>query len=333
MNTVSIIIPVYNVEDYIEPCLQSVVEQTYPHLEVICINDATRDNSVSLVHRFQRRDARISLVQHRVNRGLGAARNTGLHHATGRYIKFVDGDDALVPDSVEALVAALDRTDADWAFGDFHVIDEHGRSSTRSPFHVADLEARARSGPLDIAADPAALNGMWPSAWMGLWRIDRIRTTAARFPEGLHFEDHEFFFTHGFQSRTAAYLGQPLYQYRGNRPGQITRDLSNRMFDIFTVLERLFPIFARHLQGDALRDFSARTAVRLIAERTWIMPADGDRINAYRSKAAAFLARFPRETLFSNKDWYISDDALALLLDGAPTAGLDPVVASCEATP
>lgn len=333
MRTVSIIIPIYDVEDYVEFCLQTVIEQTYPHLEVICINDATRDNSVSVVRRFQRQDRRITLVQHQDNRGLGAARNTGLRHATGHYIKFVDSDDALVPDSVEALVATLDRTDADWAFGDFHVLDEQGRSSTRSPFHVADLEARARNAPLDVAADPTALNGMWPSAWMGLWRADRIRATAARFPEGLHFEDHEFFFKHGFESRTAAYLNQPLYQYRGHRAGQITRDVSDRMYDVFTVLERLFPIFARHLQGDDLQAFSARTAVRLIVERTWIMPLEGDRVDAYRTKAAAFLARFPREILFENKDWYIADDALARLLSGSPDDVVGRALEACEPVP
>ena len=320
MRKVSVIVPIYKVEDYLEACLSSITEQTYPHLEIVCVNDANPDNGVTILRRLMRQDPRIKLVHHEVNRGLGAARNTGLRHATGFYVKFVDGDDALVPESIETLVSALEDTGADWAFGDFHVLDEHGGRRSRSPFHVADLEATARNGVLDISMNPNALNGMWPSAWMGLWRADRIEATASRFPENLHFEDHEFFFDYGFQSRTAIYVNRPLYVYRGNRPGQITRDVSDRVFDIFVVIERLFPIFARHLEGEELKRFSARTAVRLIAERTWAMPDQGSMVEAYRTRAAAFLARFPREVLFDNKDWYITDEALERLLT-EPFAG------------
>ena len=310
MKKVSVIIPLFEVEDYLELCLSTVVEQTYPNLEIICINDATLDNTVTVARRFQRQDPRIKLLSHEVNRGLGAARNTGLRHATGEFIKFVDGDDALVPETIEELAAALERTGADWAFGDFYVMDEHGNRCSRSPFHVADVEERAGVGFIDVGDDFTLLNSMWPSAWLGLWRADRIERTASRFPEGLHFEDHEFFFTHGFQSSRAAYLKQPLYVYRGSRPGQITRDTSDRMYDIFTVLERLFAVFARYLEGDDLVKFSARTAVRLIVERTWIMSPDDKRTAAYRQKASAFLARFSFETLVQNKDWYISDETL-----------------------
>lgn len=313
MRTVSVIVPVYDVEDYIEECLSSIAEQTYPYLEIICINDASPDNSITHVRRFMRQDPRMVLVQHNRNRGLGAARNTGLRHATGAYIKFVDGDDALLPDSIEALVATLERTHADWAFGDFHVEDEHGRHHSRSPFHVSDLEERARAGLLDVAADPAILNGIWPSAWMGIWRADRIEATASRFPEGLHFEDHEFFFVHGFGSCKAAYLNKPLYVYRSNRPGQITRDVSNRIFDIFVVIERLLVVFSRHLKGETLERFSARAAVRLLIERTWAMPGQSELLHAYRKRAATLLARFPREVLFEVKDWYITDEALEKL--------------------
>ena len=319
MRKVSVIVPIYKVEDYLEACISSILEQTYSQIEIVCVNDANPDNGVTILRRFMRQDSRIQLFHHEANRGLGAARNTGLRHATGSYVKFVDGDDALVPESIELLVSALEDTGADWAFGDFHVLDEHGGRRSRSPFHVADLEATAKDGVLDLTTNSDTLNSMWPSAWMGLWRKDRIDATACRFPENLHFEDHEFFFEYGFNSRTAIYVNRPLYIYLGNRPGQITRDVSDRVFDIFVVIERLLQIFAQHLEGDHLERFSARTAVRLIVERTWAMPENGSIVEAYRRRAASFLARFPREVLFNIKDWYITDEALERLLSGPLT--------------
>ena len=320
MSKVSVIVPIYDVEDYIDQCLSTISDQTYSDIEIICINDATLDNSIGIVKQHMRWDSRIRLLNHDTNRGLGATRNTGLRHAASPYIRFVDGDDAIVPESVEVLLATLERTGADWVFTDFHVMDEHGGVRSRSPFHVADVEERARSGLLDLNFDKTALNGMWPSAWIGLWRADHIRSVSARFPEGLHFEDHEFFFRYGFSSRTMAYLNRPLYIYRASRPGQITRDTSDRIFDIFVVLERLFSEFALHLQGEALLRFSARSAVRLIVERTWAMATESDLITAYRKKAAGFLSRFPRDLLFSCKDWYISDEVLnTVLLDDTET--------------
>ena len=325
MRKVSVIVPVFDIEDFLDRCLTSICEQTYHNLEIICVNDATLDNSVTIAKRHRDRDPRLTLIHAERNMGLGAARNTGLRYATGDYIKFVDGDDALVPQSVESLVAAIERTEADWAFSAFHVVDRQGALHRRSPFHTEAMEQAAATGLLDFGGNPWFLNAMWPSAWNPLWRAARIKQTGAWFPEGLHFEDHEFFFTHGFQTASAVYLPEPLYIYQADRPGQITRDESNRVFDIFAVIDRLGPIFSRHIVGDDLLRFSARNTIRLIVERTWALSKTGPLIGPFRQKAADFLARYPTDVLLDSKDWYIPTEDLALLLPDSREPEVEPV--------
>lgn len=322
METVSVIVPLYGVEAYVEECLASITAQTYPALDILCVNDATADNSAGLARAMGCRDGRIRVLHHAVNRGLGAARNTGLRHARGAFVKFVDSDDRLPPDAVERLVAALETTGADFSFSALEIFD--GRYlHQRSPFHSLEGERAGASGLIDFAADPWLLNEMWPSAWLGLWRADRIRDGELAFPEGTAFEDHEFFFRYGFAGRRGAYVPVPLYWYRHGRPGQITRDPA-QVFDVFPVAERLQALFRARLSGEVLDRVAARSAVRLLHERTWALDPDAAGTREFLARAAAFLARFPEGLLRAAKDHFVSDADLARLLGPPPSpAGPD----------
>lgn len=311
MAKVSIIIPVFEVEDMIEECLDSVVKQTFYDVEIICINDGTMDNSVSLIKEFQARDPRIEIFHHESNRGLSASRNTGLKHAKGEYIKFVDSDDTIALNAVETLVCTIERTNADWAFSAFNVIDVEGKIQlSRSPFHTEEMEQIAKAGLIEFDGLPERLNQMWPSAWHSLWRLSKIQQSGATFPEGFYFEDHEFFFAHGFDVSTAAYVPEPLYNYRTGRSGQITTEVSSKIFDIFGVLERLAAILRVRLTGDQFFPFYARLSIRLLVERIWALPSTGKLVEAYETKACDFLSQFEDALILSSKDWYIRDEDL-----------------------
>lgn len=99
---VSVIIPIYNVEEYLEQCIQSVIDQTLKEIEIICVNDGTQDNSMEIVHRLAENDARITIVE-KENGGLSSARNAGINKAKGKYILFLDSDDYLKADTLEKL--------------------------------------------------------------------------------------------------------------------------------------------------------------------------------------------------------------------------------------
>ena len=108
----SVIVAVYNVEDYLPRCLQSICDQTYTHLEILVTDDGSTDSSGQICEDFARRDPRIR-VFHTKNSGLFAARNVGLKHVTGDFVGFVDGDDYIAEDMYAALLKGLVGTDAD----------------------------------------------------------------------------------------------------------------------------------------------------------------------------------------------------------------------------
>lgn len=103
---VSIIIPVFNVEKYVSCCLQSVLDQTYNHLEVIVVNDGSTDNSYSICKEFSNKDKRIKLLS-KENGGLSDARNHGIKHATGEFVFFLDSDDLIQSNTIEIMIKAL----------------------------------------------------------------------------------------------------------------------------------------------------------------------------------------------------------------------------------
>lgn len=116
--TVSIIIPVYHVEEYIEECIQSVILQSYPHLEIILVDDCGQDKSCHLAEELLKQSScKWSCVHHDTNRGLSAARNTGVDAATGDYIYFLDSDDYIAPDTIQRLLDAVHQYKTDVAIG------------------------------------------------------------------------------------------------------------------------------------------------------------------------------------------------------------------------
>lgn len=124
---VSLVIPVYNTENYLEKCLESAISQTYKNMEIICVDDGSTDGSGEIMDEFVRRDKRIIGI-HQKNKGESNARNTALRIASGDYIGFMDCDDWIEPDMYEELVSALEKTNADMAIAGFYQeFEENGK--------------------------------------------------------------------------------------------------------------------------------------------------------------------------------------------------------------
>lgn len=111
---ISIIVPVYQVKPYIGECVESLLAQTYANLEILLVDDGSTDGSGEICDEYARRDGRVRVI-HQENRGVSAARNTGLDQAKGKYVAFVDSDDAVLPDYIELLYDLLCRYQADIA--------------------------------------------------------------------------------------------------------------------------------------------------------------------------------------------------------------------------
>ena len=112
MPKVSIVIPVYNVEKYLRQCLDSVVNQTLQDIEIICVNDGSKDSSLQIMHEYQAKDPRIKIID-KENSGYGASMNRGFDAATGEYLGIVESDDYAEPDMFEKLYAVAKADDLD----------------------------------------------------------------------------------------------------------------------------------------------------------------------------------------------------------------------------
>ena len=134
MDTVSIVVPVYNVEKYLVRCVQSILSQTYRNLEIVLVDDGSLDDSPRICDQLAEQDARIKVV-HQKNQGLGGARNTGLKNATGAFVAFVDSDDYIGETHIEKLYNSAVSADADIAVGFYVSIDETG-NITRKKNHL-----------------------------------------------------------------------------------------------------------------------------------------------------------------------------------------------------
>ena len=120
-NLVSIVIPIYNVEKYLNECVDSVIVQTYHDLEIILVDDGSTDNSGKLCDEYKKIDDRIKVI-HQKNGGLSAARNTGMDSAIGEYLYFLDSDDYIEPQTVERLVDTIEQEKADIVLFDGYVV-------------------------------------------------------------------------------------------------------------------------------------------------------------------------------------------------------------------
>lgn len=130
-NKVSVIVPVYNAEKFLDRCLESIINQTYHNLEIIVINDGSSDNSLNICQKYEKNDNRILIIDS-VNEGVSAARNKGIKKATGKYLAFVDSDDYIEKNMIESLVKRQRETNADLVVCDFCFEDINGNYDTRN---------------------------------------------------------------------------------------------------------------------------------------------------------------------------------------------------------
>ncbi|MFW2545247.1 glycosyltransferase [Primorskyibacter sp. 2E107] len=296
---ISVIVPVYNVEDHVAACLDSLRRQTLEDFEVLVIDDGATDASAARARAAMAGDPRFHLIQQE-NRGLSGARNTGLDLARGTFIAFVDSDDRVTPDYLMQLWQTLDASRADW------VACAVRSCFTDEPSHV---HSAIHDAP-DIAAHPVTRRyGLtdwsdvirhFPSAWNKLYRRSLIE--GLRFDEGTWFEDHTFFYRAAARTDHILHLPQPLYLQTRGRAGQITTRDDDRVFEQLDVLRAMRTIMDARKTG-AAQAFS-RIASRLLFERSGALKDPGRRAR-FAQAAGQFLQE---QGLIYTPDW---DDGIA----------------------
>ncbi|WPW29221.1 CDP-glycerol glycerophosphotransferase family protein [Streptomyces atratus] len=224
----SVVVPVHNVEDYLEDCLRSVAEQSVSDIEVVLVDDGSTDGSAALARAFAARDRRFHYVR-QSNAGLSAARNTGVRHTTADvpYLAFVDSDDIVVHDAYEQMLASLESTGSDLATGNVWRLNEQGRQQAWQYRWLTTTRARTH-----ISRDPRLLADR--VAWNKVFRRSFWDRHAFAFPEGKLYEDTPVMIPAHFLAGSVDVLHKHVYYWRV-REGSITR----RRTDVQGVQDRI----------------------------------------------------------------------------------------------
>ncbi|MDY5858658.1 MAG: glycosyltransferase [Porphyromonas sp.] len=212
---ISVIVPVYNVEAYLPQCLDSLVGQTYPHLDIILVNDGSPDNSLAICENYAARDERIRVVS-RPNGGLSAARNTGLELVTGQYVSFVDSDDWLELDTYERCVEALAK------YPELDVLSFGYRYERATGTELVERPERLYRGREYLQGYTQNFKRYQAVVWERIYRASLL--SSLRFEEGLLHEDEYFTLQLLARHPEATWLELPTsaYHYRLDRVGAIT---------------------------------------------------------------------------------------------------------------
>lgn len=208
MNRISVIVPVFNVEKYIEKCVYSIINQTYKNLEILLIDDGSTDDSGNICDSLVKLDKRI-IVIHKKNGGLSDARNCGLDNATGEYISFVDSDDYIHEEYNQKLFSVLVENDADIVQCMYQKVDELGNELIKYNYN----------GSVIVKDRNSALNGLYYGedadyytvVWNKLYRAKVIKNI--RFPIGKIHEDVFTTYLFFYNCNKVAFIKEPMYYY------------------------------------------------------------------------------------------------------------------------
>lgn len=211
--SVSVIIPVYNVENYLAACLESVINQTYKNLDIICVEDCSTDNSLKILEEFAEKDKRITIIKHSKNSGLSAARNSGLDLALSQgepgFICFVDSDDTIEPDTIEKSVNAFTE-DIDAVV--FHINPVYSSDIDENcylPSNFNEIKYNGTYSPTEeIIANTPEL------ATNKLYRKEILKNNNIRFARGLIHEDVSFHLIYLFTIKGCIhFIPERFYNY------------------------------------------------------------------------------------------------------------------------
>ena len=242
---ISVIVPVYNVEKYIEKSLESIVNQTYKNLEIILIDDGSPDSSGKICDEFAKKDERIKVI-HKKNEGLSATRNCGLDVCTGEYVAFIDSDDWIADNYFEVLRDALIKHDADVAEGKVVQVVKKDVAITS----VLNEKVEAPEGFLlfeneDIIKGLLIRKILKNNACGKLFRSTLIKEH--RFPVGVNYEDIIFSYETLSDAKKAVFLNQDLYFYLRHE-GSITSVCSEKNLNDFAnaIIYRFNDVLEKH---------------------------------------------------------------------------------------
>lgn len=230
MPKVSVIVPVYNVELYVEKCLNSLVNQTLQEIEIIVVNDGSTDNSKQIIQKFIEKYPQKIVYLEKENGGLSDARNYALPHAKGEYIAFVDSDDYVEENTYQDMYELAQKEKSDMVECDFYWEYPHKKKEDRGVLYEGKKEM---------------LEKVRVVAWNKLIKREILEKTKIEFPKGYRYEDVEFTYKLIPHLDKVSFLKKPCIHYI-QREGSIANSQNERTKEIFDVLEHVLQYYKEY---------------------------------------------------------------------------------------
>lgn len=222
---VSIIVPVYNSGKFLEECLDSLIEQTYKNLEIICIDDGSTDDSLEILNKYKMMDDRI-IVLSQENKGQSIARNLGIEVSKGRYINFTDSDDVILPNTIEYSLNQIKTYQLDAVYYNMEIF------TPKNNFVCLNGKYFEPSSPImDTRKDEVCIN--FTNAAPALFDNALIKQNNITFPEGMLYEDWVFMCKFNIYAKKVYWYNFPFYRYRRKFEATSTDVITERCFDLF----------------------------------------------------------------------------------------------------
>jgi len=283
MEQISVIVPVYNSEAYLEKCLNSIVNQTYPNLEIIIINDCSTDNSGEICKKFQHEYGNIKYFELEENRGVSHARNLGLENASGPLIGFVDSDDWAEKDMFQTLYETLTANNVPMAAANFRYIDYNTQKEINTePDHKSNLRI---DNTLDALLYTIGVRDNY--LWNKLYKREVFEGIV--FPEGKVYEDVDLIPSLIENAGQMAVTTKYIYNYQ-LQPESITRNMKmpQRFLDYLYAVIRRYEYLPGKYNSEKLeqlcRNHIFRTLMDLINNAKQINFASDERVTAEFAK-------------------------------------------------
>lgn len=240
----SIIMPVYNAEKYLEYCIKSILDQTYKNFELIIIDDGSTDDSLKICRKFQRSDKRIK-IKTQENRGVSAARNLGLENASGKFIGFVDGDDIISCNMYENMIKAMIQENVDIVdskvniFYNAEVLKNFQKECNNHEYAVID---KSINNSKDMLIKFCDMNYYQWTCWSKVFRKEAIGNI--RF-NGYNAEDTKFILDLIVSNKSFLLLDNIYYHYRKNNPKSSTSKFTEKTLDIINFYGEFYKILEK----------------------------------------------------------------------------------------
>lgn len=267
---ISVIVPIYKMEAYLDLCVESILGQTYKNLEIILVDDQSPDNCWKMMQGYAARDKRVKIYKKPENGGLSDARNYGMERMSGNYVAFVDADDHIDPTLMEKMHTKAVQEDADIVLCGYDRFEED--NGPTAPMRK-DIQQAMRT----LAQRTHSAQEVYPiffelgmTVWRGLFRADLINKYKEPFPKGLHYEDEYWHTFYRLRAQRLAAVDEALYHYR-TRANSITGGMKYAP-EVLEVFDRVEKTNAQELKNPQFAQaYFTHKARALLPKLPWMI--------------------------------------------------------------